>query len=1517
MKNLLHRHRSSSASTKRDVPQQQVEVTGSTPGIPDIERFGLTPVHVPDPPESALVDVVFVHGLNGKPQHTWTAEASNKQVFWPSQLLPQYLQQARARVMVFGYDADVAVVGGQGVTKERVHQHAEGFLEDLAADRQLNHAETRPLIFVAHSLGGIVVKRALIISNGNTGEKTAHLRSVFVSTYGILFFGTPHLGADVAQWGSYLEMFLSAVVPKKAIDTSPELLNALKKDSEILVTIDDDFAKLMIWYSIFYFYEAKPTDFKGTLRYVVSMESAAPTRQDVERAGIQADHSHMCKFTSASAPGFSKAVSALQRFAEAAPPIISQRWEAEMERQKMSRLLKAKELYPEAMARTPSDSASLASPTQSNSFLDTKPAENAPDPALLSSGHSDIISTASKASEPYFIVPPGFHPNSFFVGMEKELKALDKIFFEQKKRREGTACALIHGQAGSGKTHLAREYVTKNRSRFSGGIFWFNARLKDELLGEYWQVAQKVIAKDQPDLRISGPDTVEVVRRWFEGRSDWLIVLDGVTIDNEDEARELSNFIPNSKNCCLLFVSMAQRLENMHRLLRPTAVRVPNLSSRDARKLLLKEIGYSKPTEAQKRRAEELVKQVGGLPLAINAISHRIADTHEPLETFKIHSISADPRLGGPYHSIMRELTEKNHEEAYNLIHILCFFGPHIPVMLVQLGLKAPLLSKVDLKSNEGTGKPDINFTYGTLIKYALIERNRPSDSDSVSSSRDSLVEPEPIDLVKIHTVVQNFCIDELRSKKEIPQWLALAIALFCRSFQQADFIIKQTPGPARVSDYRAYLVHGEYLSRHVAKHESKAQLLSLMHAQLLNMMTLIRKEIQEREPGSSRESVRSLRFQVSIFDRTYSSDSSGESLEESIKSSSDPHRPEPLSLERSKYILGEDVAQGSPLSINTGSPGTVVVDHSPKVENSMPFELDQDFDGIPRAVAMEKTNSDNTARPPSSGSETHLSGAENVDPKPRPKRWSFRSSFRDSASKLSRTEIDGHEARDTTSTVNSSAHLMQPPTAPINIDRTSSSNNSSSLAAGRSSSASPSRSSISSFFKRGSSPRSESPSWAAVAAGKFKRATSSRAPSSSPLQTAATPVTTHSRGLSGQATRPVTANLIRNESAWTGGSDSRPTSQLISSVPSLDPPLPPSSGTIPINPPNMVDPQHTFDQDSQAANSDHRQALGPNLAPLPVISDIEITMRRPSTATVPLAEVIFDPTRHHAYVVPFQQMPDETRYSPPVDPVLPYPLPYPDTARAIDVFHSQHSSPNQLSPKESTPNSSTHNSPPPMKSSPVYVAPRTARSEEYNTNHPDNFRTINSASVAQTAAGWQTIYSPSKNAFDPSDANQHPPIFTMPSSNDSGIDYGTPTDFSDHLSMSRGSSGPGIALLDDEGYGLGIVPFGRDGEVRFGEMDEPVSIREAQARNRQREERLKVLKEDSSNAELAKMARSLERQKIQASVDAYGSGARGSSGGSPRVPYPENDIMPDSSAASLQELPTKVTAEKSIKLGN
>lgn len=226
---------------------------------------------------------------------------------------------------------------------------------------------------------------------------------------------------------------------------------------------------------------------------------------------------------------------------------------------------------------------------------------------------------------------------------------------------------------------------------------------------------------------------MECVKDWFETRQEWLIVFDGVSVETDEDVSDLARFVPDSRNSrydylvhittmfgadfkSLIYVSRQRNLESKQRLLRPTAIRIPSLKVEDARKLLFKELHIKKPSEAEITSATRLVSQTDCLPLAIDAISHRIADTHEPLTRYSMKSFAANPKIEGTYNQILDDLQRLGHMEAWNLINILAFFGQHVPVEMLHLGVSG--LQEISIKSSEDDSKPDLNVTFSILMRY-------------------------------------------------------------------------------------------------------------------------------------------------------------------------------------------------------------------------------------------------------------------------------------------------------------------------------------------------------------------------------------------------------------------------------------------------------------------------------------------------------------------------------------------------------------------------------------------------------------------------------------------------------------------------------------------------------------------------------------------------------------------------------------------------------------------------------
>ncbi|KAK7745916.1 hypothetical protein SLS53_002635 [Cytospora paraplurivora] len=295
-----------------------------------ISRFDITAVYThPD----AKVDIVLVHGLNGEPQKTWTAKTKNGGVFWPADLLPKSLEEGNsyANVLVYGYNADVSSKRhGTGPSTNYIHQHAQTLVTFLATYRKSKKTTRHPIIWVAHSLGGILLKRALEYSDGVRVADHEDYRSIYVATYGIIFLGTPHDGSELASWGSTLQG-MAGHIPRKFFDSEPILIETLRKDNETLDNINMNFLNIYQRFKIHMVHENQKTDLKGTKSLIVDAKSAAPRLPGVTSYGIEADHSGMCKFESIDAPGYRLVSSAIVEWAQEAPDFISVRWNVEDE----------------------------------------------------------------------------------------------------------------------------------------------------------------------------------------------------------------------------------------------------------------------------------------------------------------------------------------------------------------------------------------------------------------------------------------------------------------------------------------------------------------------------------------------------------------------------------------------------------------------------------------------------------------------------------------------------------------------------------------------------------------------------------------------------------------------------------------------------------------------------------------------------------------------------------------------------------------------------------------------------------------------------------------------------------------------------------------------------------------------------------------------------------------------------------------------------------------------------------
>ncbi|KAF2466293.1 uncharacterized protein BDR25DRAFT_345541 [Lindgomyces ingoldianus] len=269
--------------------------------------------------EQPVIDIVAVHGLNGHCDETWTAANGTH---WLRDLLPKDIPDAR--IFCWGYDANTH---GKRVSHQFLYDHAEQLVADLCLRRKRTNTMKRPIIFVAHSLGGIIVKGALIHSDAARKGALEEHRSIKTSTYGIIFMGTPHQGGNGVQFGKLL---VNAASVYKA--TNSRLLEHLERDSEWLQLQLRQYGPISGEFMTKFAYEEyeTPTALGHSIMVVLKASAVVPGAADAEQIMIHADHKEMVKFKSKEDNDYEKVSDYLIIMAESASSVISLRWEEEV-----------------------------------------------------------------------------------------------------------------------------------------------------------------------------------------------------------------------------------------------------------------------------------------------------------------------------------------------------------------------------------------------------------------------------------------------------------------------------------------------------------------------------------------------------------------------------------------------------------------------------------------------------------------------------------------------------------------------------------------------------------------------------------------------------------------------------------------------------------------------------------------------------------------------------------------------------------------------------------------------------------------------------------------------------------------------------------------------------------------------------------------------------------------------------------------------------------------------------------
>jgi WD40 repeat protein/pimeloyl-ACP methyl ester carboxylesterase len=238
-------------------------------------RIGLTELHSPSDPR---IDFIFVHGLRGGSFKTWR-KYDDPRYFWPKAWISEDRDLYFVRTFTFGYRSDWLSLRESILN---VNDFGRKLLGELQTSRSLRQSKDTPIVFIGHSMGGLVIKKAYMLARLEAPDLAHRIKAM-------VFLATPHRGSDSAD-------LLHSILEVTGSDK--QYVNDLMKSSPSLEAINDEFPNYVDELEIWSFFEERKMRTGVRSDFVVGKASATLQLPKERKFSLNANHREICKFES-------------------------------------------------------------------------------------------------------------------------------------------------------------------------------------------------------------------------------------------------------------------------------------------------------------------------------------------------------------------------------------------------------------------------------------------------------------------------------------------------------------------------------------------------------------------------------------------------------------------------------------------------------------------------------------------------------------------------------------------------------------------------------------------------------------------------------------------------------------------------------------------------------------------------------------------------------------------------------------------------------------------------------------------------------------------------------------------------------------------------------------------------------------------------------------------------------------------------------------------------------------------